>query len=375
MASTSTSRAGEILGVVGESGSGKSVTFLGMLGSAARSRPGSRARRRSAASSWSVPTDEDDAVGPRPAGRDDLPGSAVGAEPGARVGDQIVEMIRSHQDMSTKSARGRRPIDLLEMVGIPQPKDRARQYPHEFSGGMRQRVMIAMAIANDPEVLIADEPTTALDVTVQAQILEVIDRIRQEMRMAVVMITHDLGVDRPGRRPGAGDVRRPSRRARPMSTRCSPRRPIRTREGLLRSMPRARAGAAAADPGIAAEHVAPAERVRVPGPLPLRRSTCAPATCPSCGRAVTSMTACIRGRRARRCGVLRMTLDGDDAAAQVTELTKTFEVQTTEGLRAVKLPVQAVSDVSFDIGKPARPSAWSARAAAARRPSGVACCA
>ena len=94
-----------------------------------------------------------------------------------RVGDQIVEMIRSHQDISSKSAAVRA-VDLLGLVGIPQPRERARQYPHEFSGGMRQRVMIAMAIANDPEVLIADEPTTALDVTVQAQILEVIDRIR-----------------------------------------------------------------------------------------------------------------------------------------------------------------------------------------------------
>ena len=92
-----------------------------------------------------------------------------------KIGDQIVEMIRSHQDLSNKAA-WERSVELLDIVGIPQPRDRASQYPHEFSGGMRQRVMIAMAIANDPEVLIADEPTTALDVTVQAQILEVLQR-------------------------------------------------------------------------------------------------------------------------------------------------------------------------------------------------------
>jgi len=110
-----------------------------------------------------------------------------------RVGDQIVEMIQSHQDMNTHDAE-KRAMELLEIVGIPQPGERARQYPHEFSGGMRQRVVIAMAIANNPKVLIADEPTTALDVTVQAQILEVIQKVQQTFGTAVVLITHDLGV-------------------------------------------------------------------------------------------------------------------------------------------------------------------------------------
>jgi oligopeptide/dipeptide ABC transporter ATP-binding protein len=110
-----------------------------------------------------------------------------------KIGDQIIEIIRAHNNVSNSEA-STRAVELLDIVGIPQPKERSRQYPHEFSGGMRQRVMIAMAIANDPDVLIADEPTTALDVTVQAQILEVIQRIQHEMNTAVVFITHDLGV-------------------------------------------------------------------------------------------------------------------------------------------------------------------------------------
>jgi len=113
--------------------------------------------------------------------------------PVQRIGNQIVEMIQSHQPLSKKAAH-RRAVELLDMVGIPQPDQRALQYPHEFSGGMRQRVMIAMAISNEPQVLIADEPTTALDVTVQAQILEVLQRIKSELNAAIVLITHDLGV-------------------------------------------------------------------------------------------------------------------------------------------------------------------------------------
>ncbi|MFM8906784.1 MAG: ABC transporter ATP-binding protein, partial [Actinomycetota bacterium] len=110
-----------------------------------------------------------------------------------RVGDQIAEMLQAHQKLSDKAAKARS-VDLLEIVGIPQPGDRALQYPHEFSGGMRQRVVIAIAIANSPKVLIADEPTTALDVTVQAQILEVIQKVQKQFGTAVVLITHDLGV-------------------------------------------------------------------------------------------------------------------------------------------------------------------------------------
>ncbi|MDA2956590.1 MAG: ABC transporter ATP-binding protein [Actinomycetota bacterium] len=185
-------RAGEILGVVGESGSGKSVTFLGVMGLLPKS-----ARIRGSAT-----VGDTELVGASSRIMREVRGRRVAMifqdplsalNPTHRIGDQIVEMIQAHNKVSTKAAMSRA-IELLAEVGIPQPAERARQYPHEFSGGMRQRVMIAMAIANDPEVLIADEPTTALDVTVQAQILEILQRIQSELNAAVVLITHDLGV-------------------------------------------------------------------------------------------------------------------------------------------------------------------------------------
>ncbi len=113
--------------------------------------------------------------------------------PVQRVGNQIVEQIRAHERVSRAAAMDRA-VELLERVGIPRARDRARAYPHEFSGGMRQRVMIAMALSCSPEVLIADEPTTALDVTIQAQILAEIEDLRREMGVAVILVTHDLGV-------------------------------------------------------------------------------------------------------------------------------------------------------------------------------------
>jgi peptide/nickel transport system ATP-binding protein len=110
-----------------------------------------------------------------------------------RVGKQLAEAVRTHRDVSREAARARA-VELLGLVGIPDPGRRVDQYPHEFSGGMRQRVMIAMALANEPKLLIADEPTTALDVTVQAQILALMERLQRELGMAIVIITHDLGV-------------------------------------------------------------------------------------------------------------------------------------------------------------------------------------
>jgi oligopeptide/dipeptide ABC transporter ATP-binding protein len=110
-----------------------------------------------------------------------------------RVGDQIIEGIQTHEDVSKRTARNRT-VELLRQVGIPHPQERIDDYPHQFSGGMRQRAMIAMALANNPDVLIADEPTTALDVTIQAQIIELIDKLKDDFNSSVILITHDLGV-------------------------------------------------------------------------------------------------------------------------------------------------------------------------------------
>ena len=186
-------RAGESLGVVGESGSGKSVTFLTVLGIV---------NSKQAVVEGEVLFQGQDLLKATPDELQSIRGSKISMifqdpmtslHPYYKVGDQIAEAIRAHRDVSKSGAR-QESVEMLARVGIPQPKTRARQYPHEFSGGMRQRAMIAMALSLNPEVLIADEPTTALDVTVQAQILDLIDRLRSEVNAAVVIITHDLGV-------------------------------------------------------------------------------------------------------------------------------------------------------------------------------------
>ncbi|MGW6460419.1 ABC transporter ATP-binding protein [Streptomyces sp. NPDC055078] len=189
---------GKTLGIVGESGSGKSVTSLGIMGLHTAGQYG----RRKARISGEVWLDGQELLGADPdevrklRGRDMAmifqdPLSAL--HPYYTIGRQIVEAYRVHHDADKKTAR-KRAIELLDRVGIPQPDQRVDSYPHEFSGGMRQRAMIAMALVNNPELLIADEPTTALDVTVQAQILDLIRDLQKEFGSAVIIITHDLGV-------------------------------------------------------------------------------------------------------------------------------------------------------------------------------------
>lgn len=185
--------AGEMMGVVGESGSGKSVTFLAAMG----------LLPHQAKVSGSVMLNGQEMLGASNKVLRNMRGGLMSMifqdplsalNPVHRIGDQIVEMLKAHQPKMSDKDAAKRAVELLDIVGIPQAAERAHQYPHEFSGGMRQRVVIAIAIANNPMVLIADEPTTALDVTVQAQILEVIERVQKSFGTAVVLITHDLGV-------------------------------------------------------------------------------------------------------------------------------------------------------------------------------------
>ena len=191
---------GECLGVVGESGSGKSVTFSSVMG---------LVRSPGRVAAGTIHFDGRDLRGLAPEemrairGRDiamTMQDALTALNPALTVGEQMAEVMIAH-DHTLPSARGARrsairdrSVEMLGLVGIPAPETRLRQYPHEFSGGMRQRIMIAIALTCRPQLLIADEPTTALDVTIQAQVLELISDIRARLGMSVVLITHDLGV-------------------------------------------------------------------------------------------------------------------------------------------------------------------------------------
>ena len=187
-------REGELLGVVGESGSGKSVTMMSLMG-LLPSPPAEVTKGE-------VLYQGRDVLKMAEKDRRKLRGGEIGfvfqdpmtsLNPVFTVGYQLTEPLREHLGLNKKQARDRA-AELLAMVGIPSPAARLNDYPHQFSGGMRQRVMIAIALACDPKVLIADEPTTALDVTIQAQILDLIQKLREELGMGVIWITHDLGV-------------------------------------------------------------------------------------------------------------------------------------------------------------------------------------
>ena len=185
--------AGETLGVVGESGCGKSITALSVMGLIPQP-PGRIA-------GGSIRLNGEDLVGAEPARLRSLRGSDVAMifqepmtslNPVLRCGDQIAEAIMLHQNVDSARA-SRLAVELLDRVGIPAPAQRARDYPHQLSGGMRQRVMIAMAVSCRPKVLVADEPTTALDVTVQAQIFDLLNEIQRDVGAAILLITHDMG--------------------------------------------------------------------------------------------------------------------------------------------------------------------------------------
>ena len=186
-------KTGEVLGIVGESGSGKSVTAYSLLGIVPR--PGRLLGGSLRFNGLNLETMTEKQF-------QSIRGNQISIifqdpmtslNPVFTVGGQIIEAIRLHTGKSKREAR-ERGVELLNLVGINEPGRRMRQYPHELSGGMRQRVMIAMALACEPKLLIADEPTTALDVTIQAQILDLMQHLRQSLGMAILLITHDLGV-------------------------------------------------------------------------------------------------------------------------------------------------------------------------------------
>jgi peptide/nickel transport system ATP-binding protein len=183
---------GQTLGIVGESGSGKSVSTQTVMGLTRGAEISGRALLDGKDLLTMTQRELREVRGTQIAMIFQDPLSSL--HPFYRVGWQIVEMIRAHEPDTSKSQAHKRAIDLLRLVGIPQPEQRVDDYPHQFSGGMRQRAMIAMAMSLNPALLIADEPTTALDVTVQAQVLRVIERLQEEFGTAVILITHDLGV-------------------------------------------------------------------------------------------------------------------------------------------------------------------------------------
>ena len=289
----------ETLGIVGESGSGKSVTSMAILGLLPKTATHHRRGRCSTARTCVGRSEKQLQPVRGEPDRDDLPGRAHRAESGAprrrpdRRGDHGAPPTARRTSCTTAC------VELLDLVGIPNPAERAEQYPHEFSGGMRQRAMIAMAIANDPDVLIADEPTTALDVTIQAQVLDVLERIQDRTKLGDHADHARPRRRRRHRRPRDGDVRRPAGRDRRRRRDLLPTRAIRTRGACSASLPRLDRRAEPAN-GCTASRVS---RRRWSSCRPAARSTRA-------ARTPTSADACV-DRRARSC----TTVGGDHASA------------------------------------------------------------
>lgn len=186
---------GKTVGIVGESGSGKSVTALAIMG-LIPNPPGRVASGQILFNGKSL-------VNMEPSEMRKIRGNKIAMifqepmtslNPVFTIGNQIEEVVQLHQPHLSRSERAAKAVDMLRLVGIPSPEKRVKEYPHQLSGGMRQRVMIAIALACEPDILIADEPTTALDVTIQAQILELMKKLQKELGMGIILITHDLGV-------------------------------------------------------------------------------------------------------------------------------------------------------------------------------------
>ena len=300
---------GETLGLVGESGSGKSVatqTITGLTrGAMVRGRAVFDGRDLLQATRSELRAVRGPGIGM--IFQDPL----TSLHPAYRVGWQIEEMIRTHQDVSRAQSR-RRAIEMLGLVGIPHAAERVDDYPHQFSGGMRQRVMIAMAMALNPSLLIADEPTTALDVTVQAQVLRVMQDLQKDFGTAIILITHDLGVvAEMADRVAVMYAGRLMERAQRREAFYRPHHPY--TEGLFDSLPTHRGDRLTPIDGTPPSLIHPAVRMSVPPALslcvrpvpdrgagPRRRSTAIRRTCPRAGSPTTRRSARSCAARRRR---------------------------------------------------------------------------
>ncbi|MEV4803802.1 ABC transporter ATP-binding protein [Nonomuraea sp. NPDC049421] len=351
-------RPGEVLGIVGESGSGKSLTcaaVMGLLPPRARVTGSVRLHGRELIGAPDRALNAFRGKTMSMVFQDPL--SAL--TPVYRVGDQIAEAVRVHQRVSKETALVKA-VELLDLVGIPHPSERALAFPHEFSGGMRQRVVIAMAIANDPDVIICDEPTTALDVTVQAQVLEVLKRAQAKTGAAIIMITHDLGVvagfaDRvlvmyAGRPVEVGGVDDVFYRTRMPYT-----------VGLLGSIPRVDTGARQPLTPIEGNPPSPAELP--PGcpfapRCPMRIDECDAAEPPLYDVGEGHRAACIRwqevhprppGKHAAPEEGVRLRARGERPVLEVRHLVKDFPLLKGAVFKRRVGTVHAVAGVSFDI--------------------------